>query len=373
MMVVICTPSVENSGARREYNIALMNFKRVVPLQYDDAKIPETIKVDLGDRFDEDNCKSKFSDLANTYLPQSYAKYLQEKGEASQIANSVITSKVESQKLTPMPPTRDLALSNDRTRDFRNEALETFRRHCISRVILRPSSPKSETGFGTIGFNYINGRIWFVEPPTGNFDGHVYVRPSGATYGSAVAEEELRQTLEALLSVARKSPEQVLEISGAQREEDILSLLNLLKHNGFQANAILTNIKQGLTFWDFKNFVGTYGRRKSIDFQAGDFSGLPVFYSRLLPEGLTLALDSDNLGLVEIAKDFSISVMDLLNSPDRKAISIQLPHLSEEDLNERVQIRGFERVKITVFERKPYYAVAILVSKGTSLGLNKVN
>ena len=191
MMVVICTPSVENSGARREYNIALMNFKRVVPLQYDDAKIPETIKVDLGDRFDKDNCKTKFSDLANTYLPQSYAKYLQEKGEASQIANSVITSKVESQKLTPVPPTRDLALSNDRTRDFRNEALETFRRHCISRVILRPSTPKSETGFGTIGFNYINGRIWFVEPPTGNFDGHVYVRPSGATYGSAVSEEEL--------------------------------------------------------------------------------------------------------------------------------------------------------------------------------------
>jgi len=373
MMVVICTPSVENSGARREYNIALMHFKRVVPLQYDDTKIPETIAVDLGDRFDKDNYQTKFNNLVNTHLPESYAKYLEEKREAQQVSNSVSTSKIEFRTLTSVPKTTELMLSEARKAKFRDEAIQTFRRSCLSRIILKPSKPKSESGFRTIDFNYINGRVWFVEPPSGSFDGHVFATLSGATYGSAIAEEELRQTLENILSIARKKTEHVLEVSSAQKEDDIVASLDLLHRRGFQSRVIVTNIKQGLTFWEFKAFIGTKDRRFSTAFQEGDFKGLPVFYSRLLPDGLTLAIDSEKLGLLEIENDFDIMVTDLLNSPKREAIRSQLSDLSEADLNERVQIQGSERVKATVFEDKPYSAFVILASKGTSLALKKFN
>lgn len=370
VMIVICTPSVEQSGARREYNIALMHLKRVTPLQYDDAKVPETIAVDLGDRFDKDNYENKFNDLATTHLPQSYARYLEERGEASQVLTSVSTTKVESRTMMWTPQTVQLELSEIRKENFRKQAIETFHRSCLSRIILKPSKPQSDAGFRTIGFNYINGRVWFVEPPTGAFDGHVFVTPSGATYGSAVAEEELRQTLEEILSIVREKPDQIREISGAQDEDDMLKLLDLMVQRGFHPSSILTSIRQGLAFWDFKGFVGSYGRR-SIDFQEGEFKCLPVLYSRLLPDGLTLIVDRERLGLLEIESEFDLTVTDLRNRPERKVISSQLPHLTEADLNERVQIRGSERVKATVFDEKPYNAFILLASKGTNFVLNK--
>lgn len=57
----------------------------------------------------------------------------------------------------------------------------------------------------------------------------------------------------------------------------------------------------------------------------------------------------------------------------RERHSRQLSHLSEADLNERVQIQGSERIKATVFEDEPQSAFVVLASKGTGLALKTFN
>jgi hypothetical protein len=94
-----------------------------------------------------------------------------------------------------------------------------------------------------------------------------------------------------------------------------------------------------------------------------------VFYSRLLPDGVILSVDKEELGTLEVKEDFRITVSEIEDEQDRESIRKALPYLTDADLEEKVRVLCYEIVKATILEREPCAAFRILASKGTELHL----
>jgi hypothetical protein len=261
-----------------------------------------------------------------------------------------------------IPKTANLPLSDDRKKKFISEASETFTRNCIARDMLRVVRPRSATGFRQIGINHIVDRIWFVET---TFPEGYFATPSGAEYGSAIAEREAELVLRGL--VEHTTDEYILRIAEDPNETDAETLLSEMRNKGFNPGLILTNLDQVFRFWEFKGFVPG-GLRRGLRSPEGYFDGVPILHSRLLPGGLTLAIDSGELGVLEVKTDFVASVIDVQALPpnELEAVRKALPSLDEQELKEKVRILCYELIKPSIagIDKMGFH---IMLTEGTSM------
>jgi hypothetical protein len=194
--------------------------------------------------------------------------------------------------------------------------------------------------------------------------------PSGTQYGIAVAEGESRLALDKLFALARtEMKDYVTEVTRDAEEQVVHLLLDNLERRGFEPTAILSSVYQSARFWDFKSFVQSRQVRRGLMFPEGTFRGVPVFYSRLLPDGVILSVDKEELGTLEVKADFDISVSEIEDEQDRESIRKALPDLGEAELDEKVRVLCYEIVKATILEKEPSAAFQMLASKGTELEL----
>ncbi len=101
----------------------------------------------------------------------------------------------------------------------------------------------------------------------------------------------------------------------------------------------------------------------------GDFRGVPVFYSRLLPYGVILSVDREELGTLQVKSDFDIWVSDIRDQQDRESIRKALPRLADADLDEKVRVLCYEIVKATILDKEPWAAFDMVTTKETELQL----
>lgn len=238
--------------------------------------------------------------------------------------------------------------------------------NCIARDILKVMPGQVADDFRRIGISHIVGRIWFVES---TFNGQYFARPSGAEYGNAIAEGETKIVLERL--VQNIADGNVLEVPGDPTERETEQLLSEMRTKGFDPSLILTNLDQSFRFWEFRGFAPG-GPRKGLRSPEGYFNGIPVYHSRLLPNGLTLTLDREELGHLEVSSDFAITVTGVQDLPDREKNLVQkaLQDLSEDDLKEKVRILCYEVIRPTI--RVPdHVAFQAMITKGTSLRIEQ--
>lgn len=267
------------------------------------------------------------------------------------------------------PRTSHLPLSESRRARFTSEAKETFNGFCLARLILTPTETPDivEPDFRKIGFNHIVDRIWFVD---GVFESAAYATPSGATYGSSVAERETRLVLQQLFEPARALGGQsslTMETPSAPNEEDISGLLQRVRENGYEPSVIIAGVGESLNFWNFRSFSDTHEVRRGLTSPEGYFRDVPVHYCRLLPDKFVLAADKVALGKLKIKKNFDISVTDITDNTDRERIRREVPSLSNADFNEKVRVLGFEVVK-SVIQNNAY---VLMKPSGTTLALNE--
>jgi hypothetical protein len=374
VMIVVCTPSIEVSGAVREYNIAMSLQRMMVPLRYDNVPIPLALTADTGDDFTDDDVLKKFEDLASSRLEKTYGEFITAKTRRETIVKSETTSlQMSSTETIPsLPRSATLPLSGDRITRFTSEARRAFEHTSIGRAILPPSKPLSAEGFELIQAKLIVDRVFFVE---GLIDGKYYVAPSGYEYGASVAEGELYTILNMLLRASVESgrlEKQVIEISDTLGESDVTRAIDTMRTWGFQPSIILTNIYQNHKFWEFRRFSPYYSpdylTRTRPAYSEGTYDGIPVHYSRLLPNGLTLLGDKTKLGLLEIESDFEVSVTDIPPA-DRESIRKRFPKLSDEDLAEKVRILSGEMLKPRIQGEGPHFAYCLVMTKGTRLSV----
>ncbi len=250
---------------------------------------------------------------------------------------------------------------------FRNEAKDTFHPNAIARIILRQTRKSEGDGFQKIGFNNIVDRIWFVE---GVFEGASYAAPNGAPYGSALAEVEARRVLDKLFEVARQpSADCVTETSDDPAEDDVYELLDTMRDKEFEPTMILASTKQVGRFWDFKGFEPSREVRHGLVFPEGKFLGVPVHYSRLLPDSVIIAIDSGSLGELAVKREFDIDVTDITDTNEQDRIRQNVPSLSQSDFTEKARILGYEIVKPTILETLLNVGAEIIVTNRTELQL----
>jgi hypothetical protein len=152
-------------------------------------------------------------------------------------------------------------------------------------------------------------------------------------------------------------------------EKDIHRLFATLEGRGLAATAIVASIQQGLGFWSFSSLYPSDQIRKGFAFPEGAFRGVPVLHSRLIRDGMILAVDKDEQGTLEVKKDFNIRVSDVQDPDLRESIRIQMPYLSSSDLEEKVQILCYEIVKPRVLDQR---ACEILALADTQLKTRQV-
>ncbi|MGA8905827.1 MAG: hypothetical protein WB661_12560, partial [Candidatus Bathyarchaeia archaeon] len=195
-----------------------------------------------------------------------------------------------------------------------------------------------------------------------------YATPSGAPYGSAVAEVETRHVLEMVFELVRQNTaEYVIETSSDPTENEVCSLLSMLRERQFEPSVIVGSTKQSLRFWDFANFVPSREVRRGLMSSEGSFNGVPVHHSRLLPDGSILAVDMNALGVLEVKEDFDIWVSDISDEEERNRIRREVPSLSTTNLDEKARILGYEIVKASIREK----AFALIAAGGNEIQLKK--
>jgi hypothetical protein len=206
--------------------------------------------------------------------------------------------------------------------------------------------------------NNITDRIWFVD---GNFQAG-YATPSGAPYGIAVAEAEAELVLRRIVDLA--VPDHIQEIPGDPEEADLDRAFVEMLNRGFHPNAILTNIYQSFRFWEFRQFRPSGVQRRGLRSPEGYFREVPVYHSRLLRNGVTFVVDKEQLGNLEVKTDFTVSVSDITDERERRAIRERFPGVEPA---EKVRILCYEVVK-PILRREDHFTSFIIVrSRGSGL------
>ncbi len=263
------------------------------------------------------------------------------------------------------PKTSHLPLSESRVARFVTEARDTFIRSSLARLMLTQAPQRSDNDFSKIGFNNIVDRIWFVD---GSFAGTSYGTPSGAPYGSTVAESETKLALKGLIEFdSHNETNRIIETPSDPSEDEVDGLLRNIRENGFVPRVIIASIKQGLRFWDFRTFNPSQETRRGLTSPEGYFQGVPVHHCRLLQDGVILATDKSALGFLEVKRDFNVSVSDIPDTIEQQRIRREVTSLSNADFNEKVRVLGVEVVKATI----QHNAYALIKTSGVRLELNE--
>jgi hypothetical protein len=229
----------------------------------------------------------------------------------------------------------------------------------MSRLVLTPSDARSADGFQKIVINHIVDRIWFVE---GAFGDHSYAPPSGATYGDTIAEGETKLVLETLVGYAQSHPDLISTIPTDLTGPDVNNLIDQMFGRRLHATAIVASISNGLRFWEFNGFIFADNRR-GLASPDGHFFGVPIYHTRLFTPRMTLVVNRDELGILEIKSDFDITLSDLDDAQERRVIRDQIPKFSDEDLQEKVQVICQLVVKPIIRERST--ALQLMLTQGT--------
>jgi hypothetical protein len=133
-------------------------------------------------------------------------------------------------------------------------------------------------------------------------------------------------------------------------------------------HAILTNIYQSFQFWEFRQFRPLGVPRRGLRSPEGHFRGVPVFHSRLLPNGVTFVVDKEELGNLEVKTDFTISVSDITDETERRSIVERFPGF---DPSEKVRILCYEIIRPSLRHENQQASFIIARTEGTRLEIRE--
>jgi hypothetical protein len=256
------------------------------------------------------------------------------------------------------PSIRNLPLSDERVRTVITEIIENFATSAIGRKIIEPiplekgDKRREEQGFVSIGFNSIVDKIWFVES---NFDGTFYeYKGIGREYGRGIAKSETSYIIKCILDQCK---ERKVKFNGEIRPDDILHSLRFLEQSGIEAKVLLTNVKDHIQLWQYRNFL-THGRLHVPMAFSGYNHDIEIHFFRGLPEGTLILTDPEKLGELLIKQSIAdtTSISEIKNS-ERKKVLEDIPSMTPEMLYEKIRLIAHETVKVNIINPN---AVAIL-------------
>ncbi len=260
---------------------------------------------------------------------------------------------------------KDKKISKNRKERVMENIRKGFEKNRIGRELVKVKEIKSEEiknytnkEFFKIGLASIIDKIFFVDEPGG--ETYYSYRGLGYDYGVSVAEGETKGIIKRIIEKVK--PENKFKVIGEKiKIEDITNgvkkLFSYSNIDRFEGNVILTNIPDEFDFWYMDGFEPFKdGKDKEFSyFNSYGFlkvSGrrIPVFYSRLVPKGVTLLLNKNKIGTLLIKKPLQISIEDagkLLEERKGKIIK-DIPSLTKEELNEKVEIIVYEIIRFEI-------------------------
>ncbi len=276
------------------------------------------------------------------------------------------------------PSVRDKEISEVRKQKIEENIREGFRKNLLGRELVKFKELKSEEikdypnkEFFKVGLSSITDKIWFIDEP----EGKIFFRYKklGYDYGEAVAEGETKGIIERIIdNVEKVKPKNIILIKEEKltKEKLIEEFERLFQSrsyvNRFEVNIILTNIYDEHDFWYMDGFE-PYKNIEDNSFQFSKPYGflelcgrkVPVFYSRLVPKGITLLFDKNKIGTLLIKKDLHKSIEDAgkFSEDVKEKIIKDIPALTKEELYEKVKILVYE---IIGFEIENPNAVVML-------------
>lgn len=256
------------------------------------------------------------------------------------------------------PSVKDKNISEIRIKQVEEDIQRGFEKNLLSRELVKVERMKPEDSdkeFFKIGLSSITNKIWFVDEPEGKIS--FSYKGLGYDYGESVAEGETKGIIERIIEKVK--PENIIPIKEEKLTKDKLiegsdKLFHSLNIDRFKRNIILlTNIYDEFNFWYMDGFE-LYKNIEDKDFLFSkphgfiDIDGkVPVFYSRLVPKGITLLFDKNKIGTLLIKTPLQIFIEDAGKFlKDRKEKIIKdIPSLTKEELDEKVQVLVYEIIK----------------------------
>ena len=256
------------------------------------------------------------------------------------------------------PSVRYKEISEVRKKKIEENIRVVFGKNLLGRELVKIKVLKSEEikdysdkEFFKIGLSSITDKIWFVDKPGGEV---AYSYDSiGYEYGASVAEGETKGIIERVIDkVENVKSENIIQIKEEKLiKEKFIEAFEKLHQSGnrIEGNIILTNIYDEHGFWYMDGFKG---ERRDFSIGSLELCGrkISVFYSRLVPKGITLLFDKDKIGTLLVKKPLQISIEDAgkLSEEIKEKIIRDIPSLTKEELYEKVEIMVYEIIRFEI-------------------------
>lgn len=264
------------------------------------------------------------------------------------------------------PSVKDKKISKNRKERVMENIRKGFEKNRIGRELVKVKEIKSEEiknytdkEFFKVGLSSIIDKIWFVDESGG--ETYYSYQGLGYDYGVSVAEGETKGIINRIIGGVK--PENKFKVIGEKiKIEDITKgikkLFSYSNIDRFEGNVILTNIYDEFDFWYMDGFE-PFKDEKDKEFSFFNPYGfikvhgikIPVFYSRLVPKGVTLLLNKKKIGTLLVKKLFdkelqvSIKAADELLEEQKDKITKDIPSLTKDELNEKVEIIVYEVIR----------------------------
>lgn len=261
------------------------------------------------------------------------------------------------------PSVKNLPISKERANSIKNEIISTMNHLATSRRLLRRiyvnDSPEfaDNEGFVTVGVNTIIDRIWFVDNPS-NEEYYSY-QGIGVDIAEGIAETEGKYITDCIF----KSKPKTIVCDSPLNPAHLRQAIYCLSQNSAQPNILLLNIKDHIQLWHYP-YLAKNGRFCIPSEFSGLKNDIEIDFFRLLPEGMSLMVDSEKLGTLVIKKRIEdTTVIQDIEEKDFAKILAEIPKLDKAKLPEKVRVRSFEIIKAIIED--PSGAVIINVKEPT--------
>jgi hypothetical protein len=247
--------------------------------------------------------------------------------------------------MSEFPSVKHIPLSQARVNSVVKEIIEGIDKDLLlPKILPRTSNPAlfTERDFITIGYNSIIDRIWFVDYGSGSnfYD----FRGIGTDFAEGIIEGETNYLSQFVINTSKN----VSTFSDMIKPIDIVDSLRRLNPVESNAVTILTNIRDHVKLWHYPELQlkGKLTVPRTLSHLDDD---IEINFLRSLPEGVSIIIDSEHFGNVNIKKNIrdTVGISDIDNSEYDKILQ-DIPELKGKDLAEKVRVRAFETIKIDV-------------------------
>lgn len=255
------------------------------------------------------------------------------------------------------PSVKDKEISDVRKKKIEENIREGFKKNLLGREIVKVKELNSEEikdysnkEFFKLGLSSLIDKIWFVDKPGGEVSyGYMYI---GHEYGESVAEGETKGIIDRTIEKVKSENIMPIKEEKLTKEEFIRAFEKLFHYRNidrFEGNIILTNIYDEHDFWYMDEFKG---ERRDFSIGSIELCGrrIPIFYSRLVPKGVTLLFDKNKVGTLLIKRPLQISIEDAgkLSEDIKEKIMKDIPSLTKEELYEKARIMVYETIRFEI-------------------------